>query len=207
MFVEVMHMADFMLFGKDLVEVLDNSALPLVRNITTGEEFYISRGKLKTPPTPKAPRLSLIDQHRKAGHFIEYVNAEERECVPYVAERNPEAHQFLMDTVRAQFADGQASIEVHAPLGHPTIAAELAGLMAVDVTEAEQHIIWGQGGAKGEAHSATYNLHLANPNRLGLDDDLQTNLNHRHGLARVQIGKQDLVKQVIALGFHPEKRN
>ena len=45
---------DTMLYGKDLVEVLDNTMLPKVKVVATGDEFYISRGKLKTP-TDKKP--------------------------------------------------------------------------------------------------------------------------------------------------------
>lgn len=154
-------------------------------------------------PKVKVERKTLIQSDRDSGLYTEYINLDERERIPYDATRNQEAHQFLLEFVEKCFNLGTARIDVHSPINNKDASSELARLARISIEEAEKRIIWGSGGINGYAHSVTYNLHIPNPNRLGLDDDLVTNLNHRSGLRMVQIGKQDLVKMFIELGYLP----
>lgn len=158
---------------------------------------------VQQPSKSKIDRKTLLQADRDTGLYIEYTNLVERERIPYDENRNPDAHRFLLEFVEKCFNLGTACINVHSPINNKNASAELAKLANISIEDAEKRIIWGSGGLNGYAHSVTYNLHIPNPNRLGLDDDLVTNLNHRSGLKMVQIGKQDLVKRFIELGYLP----
>jgi hypothetical protein len=146
-------------------------------------------------------RLSLIERQKLEG-FIEYINSPDREKIPYEPSRNPEAHQFLMKYCEKCFADGTGWIEAHSPLRDSRMASDISRLAQISLEESEFYITYGE-----NSENPTYNLQLPNPNRLGLDDDLVTNLNHRHGIARIQIAKQSLVRYLISLGYLPINPN